>query len=175
MPNRLFFFILAASVSTAALSQDSKDTNLPRPAIFDDLINCRTIADDTERLACYDGNVGKLDEAQKKEEIIVTDKQSVQEAKRGLFGFNLPKLSIFGKEGEEQLEELVTTIKSARQDRSGKWTFILEDGAKWQQIDTDGSSRQVKPGMEVRIRKASLGSYFVNVEGRRAIRMMRVN
>ena len=175
MKNRLLLAALFVALASPAAAKDAKDASLPRPALFDDLINCRTIANDAERLACYDGKVGALDEAQKNEEIIVTDREAVKQAKRGLFGFSLPKLKIFGKEGEDQLKELVSTIRSAYTSRNGKWTIVLEDGAKWRQIDSKSPRRDPKPGMEVRIRKASMGSYFVNVAGRRAIRMKRVN
>ncbi|MFC4291209.1 hypothetical protein ACFOWX_02145 [Sphingorhabdus arenilitoris] len=154
------------------LAQNGAD--LKAPSVFTDLINCKSIENAQERLACYDQKVDSLDKAQQNEDIIVTDKEAVQDAKKGLFGFSLPKLKIFGKEGDTQLEELVSTIKSAHQDRSGKWTFVLEDGAEWQQIDSEIPRRDPKAGMEVKIRKASLGSYFVNVEGRRAIRMRRI-
>jgi len=176
MPNRLLipllFFALLASPAAA---KDAKDPSLPRPALFDDLINCRNIADDTERLACYDGKVGALDEAQKNEEIIVTDREAIKQAKRGLFGFSLPKLKIFGSEGDDQLKELTSTIRSVRVDRGGKLVIVLEDGAKWRQVGSEYVRGNPKAGMEVRIRKASFGTYFVNVAGRRAIRMKRVN
>ncbi len=175
MPNRLLIPILFFALASPAIAKDAKDTSLPRPALFDDLINCRNITDDSERLACYDGKVGALDEAQKNEEIIVTDREAVKQAKRGLFGFSIPKLKIFGSEGDDQLKELTSTVRSARVDRGGKWIIILEDGAKWKQVGSEYVRGHPKAGMGVRIRKASFGTYFVNVDGRRAIRMKRVN
>jgi hypothetical protein len=156
-------------------AQNEKPLSMPQPALFKDVLNCRTIADPNERLACYDAKVAALDAAQAKDEIIVTDRESVKEAKRGLFGFNLPKLRIFGKEGETQLEEITAIIASARQDSSGKWTIFLEDGAKWVQIDSKPLSRDPRSGMSLRIRNASLGTFFVNVDKQTAIRMKRAN
>ncbi len=115
-------------------------------------------------MTCYDGKVGALDEAQKNEEIIVTDREAVKQVKRGLFGFSPHKP-----------KELISTIKSARIDRSGKLTIVLEDGAKWRQVGSEYVRGHPKAGMGVRIRKASFGTYFVNVDGHRAIRMKRVN
>ncbi|NJM51134.1 MAG: hypothetical protein HC843_09865 [Sphingomonadales bacterium] len=39
--------------------------NLHRPALFDDLINCKAIENPEKRLACYDAKVESLDQAQK--------------------------------------------------------------------------------------------------------------
>ena len=180
MAKRFFMHVSAALIglaafSTAASAQSDKLEQIARPKLFKDVLNCRTVTDPAERLACYDTKVAALDEAQSKEEIIVTDREALKEAKRGLFGLNLPKLRIFGGEGETQLEELTTTIKLARKDNFGKWTLILEDGAKWVQIDSSLLKHDPKPGMVVKIRNAALGSFFVNVEKQKAIKMKRSN
>ena len=55
-----------------------------------------------------------------------------------------------------------------------KSVIIIEDGAKWVQIDTN-AVRTPKSGMPIRIRRATMGSYFANIAGRPAIRMRREN
>jgi hypothetical protein len=93
-----------------------------------------------------------------------------------LFGFSLPKLKLFGNEDNEEAEaEFVTKVDSAYQKSPGKWTVVLDGGARWSQIDTQVLPRNPAKGMEIKIRKAAMGSYFANIGGQRAIRMIRVN
>ncbi|APG63544.1 hypothetical protein LPB140_03755 [Sphingorhabdus lutea] len=156
-----------------AFANGDKKAELARPAIFDDLVSCRDITDAAQRLACYDEKVGALDAAEKNNDIILTDKASVQEAKKGLFGLSLPSIKIFDKDDTE-INEISGVVASAYQ-RNYRWTIILEDGAKWVQTETSSIVRSPKKGMPVEIRKASLGSFLVNIDGQRAIKMRREN
>jgi hypothetical protein len=179
MRKLLVFVLLAGPVLSAPLLAGNKDT-LPegRPPVFEALINCRSIAGAEERLACYDAKVAAIDAAEKNKELVLADKESMKEARRGLFGFSLPKLRLFGNgdgDDAEEEAELVTKVDSAYQKSPGKWTIVLDGGARWSQIDTQVLPRSPARGMEIKIRKASMGSYFANVGGQRAIRMMRVN
>lgn len=169
------FIIALALVASPTWAKDDKLTEA-RPPIFEELVNCRTIADPTERLSCYDAKVAAMDEAEKKDELVLADKESMKEARRGLFGFSIPKLKIFGNDGKEDEKfELVAKIDSAYQASPGKWTILLDDGARWVQIDSQVMRKNPERGMEIKIREAAMGSYFANINGQRAIRMRRVN
>ncbi len=165
--------MVSAALTSSLVARDDRDAPLARPKLFDDVVACKAIADATARLACYDEKVGVLDDAAKKEDIILTDRASVKEAKRGLFGFDIPKIRIFG--GGEDVEEIEASVKSVSITRVGIITMVLEDGARWQQVDTKVLNREPRPGSVARIRKASMGSYLVNFDGGPAIRMKRVN
>jgi hypothetical protein len=164
--------LLALSVALVA-KDDREDAVLARPKLFDDVVACKTIENPELRLACYDEKVAALDEAQKSSEIVVTDKAAMKEAKRGLFGFNLPKIKIFG--GGDDVTEIEATVKSITANRAGQISIVLEDGAKWQQVDTKILNREPRVGSKARIREASMGSYLVTFDGGPAIRMKRVN
>lgn len=162
-------------VATAATGKDDKLTQ-SRPPVFEALIDCRAIADAAERLACYDTRVAAIDEAEKKDELVLADKAAMKEARRGLFGFSIPKLKIFGNDGKEDEKfELTAKIDSAYQASYGKWTIVLDSGARWVQIDSEIVRKTPVSGMEIKIREAAMGSYFANIDGARAIRMKRVN
>lgn len=170
--------LLASGVLLSCTAVSGKDDKLmqSRPPVFEELVSCRSIADPTARLACYDTKVAAIDEAEKKDELVLADKTAMKEARRGLFGFSIPKLKIFGNDTKEDEKfELVTKIDSAYQASYGKWTIILEDGARWVQIDTQILRKNPVSGQEIKIRAASMGSYFANIDGQRAIRMKRVN
>ena len=175
MAKWLVIVISFALFCNAAFAKNEKAAPLVKPVIFDNVVKCRQIVDPTERLACFDTNVATLDAAQSSEEIFVTDRESVTEARRGLFGFKLPKLKIFGDSGETQIDQLEATIAKAFQNANGNWIITLDDGAKWQQIDTRTLPRDPRSGMPILIKKAALGSYFVKVDNQIAIRMTRVN
>jgi hypothetical protein len=164
----------AIALSLPLAAKDDKDDGLARPKLFDDLVACKTIENAEARLACYDANVAALDEAQKSKEIVVTDKAAIKEARRGLFGFDLPKIKIFGG-NEEELNEVEATLSEAYMNRDGKLTIVLEDGARWSQIDSQVVRGSPKAGSKARIRRAAMGSFFVNIDEKRAIRMKRVN
>lgn len=164
-------------LSTVVRAKD-RDVSPPRAEVFQKVIDCRAIADGTQRLACYDAQVARLDEASARKEVMVIDQAEVKRTRKGLFGFNFNDLGLFGgdddKSQEEGVNQIESTVRSARQDGSGKWIITLEDGAKWTQTDSS-SIRDPKPGQPIKVRKAAMGSYFANVNGQRAIRVTRQN
>ena len=176
---RAQFALSLAIVSTIGISatvaaKDDNDAALTRPKAFDDVVACKLIENADARLACYDEKVSALDAAQKNDEIILTDKAAVNEAQRGLFGFEIPKLKIFGSGGAD-VEEIDAVVKSVTANRAGAVTITLEDGARWQQVDTKTLNREPRAGSKANIRIASMGSYLVKFDGGPAIRMKRIN
>ena len=96
--------IVVTALLAVPATADKKDKlQEARPPVFEALVNCRAIADPGERLVCYDAKVAAIDEAEKNDELVLADKQAMQDARRGLFGFSLPKIKLFGNadgEGE---------------------------------------------------------------------------
>ncbi|WP_242446114.1 hypothetical protein [Sphingopyxis lindanitolerans] len=167
----LAFLAVALPVAAPAAARDKEAP--PRPAQIQQLYNCRDIADPTARLACFDREVGELSAADQAREITFTDRETAKKARRGLFGFSFPKLGgIFGGD-EDEIKEVETTIRSVSIDRSGKYTLVMDDDAVWVQIDTTMLPRQPKPGQKVKIKVATMGSYFATIDGGRTIRMKR--
>lgn len=163
--------LIACAATGPALAKD-KDAPLP-PAQIRELYACREIADAAQRLACFDREVGELSAADAAREITFTDRETARKTRRGLFGFSFPKLGgIFGGD-EDEIKEIETTIRAVSMDRSGQYTLVMEDDAVWSQIDTTRLPRQPKPGQKVKIKTATMGSYFATIEGGRTIRMKR--
>jgi hypothetical protein len=165
-----------ALVCTAAPVSAARNSPAPLPEAFNNLKACKAIVDRDARLDCYDKAANALEQAVVSKEVLLTDKAQMKEVRRGLFGFSLPKISLFGgDEAEGEAAEIESIIARAYQlGRNGPWTITLEDGAKWVQLDGD-LFPVPKPGQKIRIRKAALGSYFANVNGQRAVRMKREN
>lgn len=170
--------LLAATLTASpALSKDSQ-TEAPPPEIFQQLIDCRAIADSTERLTCYDRQTAALEEATRKREIVISDKNAVKAARRGLFGFTAPIGRLMGFGGDEdeaeQIKEIESTVTSARHTANG-WRIELEDGSTWEQNDTRDFALSPKAGNPVKITRGVLGTYFVSVKGQRAVKMRRIS
>jgi hypothetical protein len=164
------------SIDASVQAKNDENAAVSRPKPFDDVVACKLIENPEQRLACYDEKIVALDQAQQNKEIVVIDKTGMKEAKRGLFGFTLPKIAIFGDgDNADEINEIEAVAESASMSQDGKWFIVLEDGARWQQIDSKTINRRPASGLKVLIRKAAMGSYFVNIDGAPAIRMKRVN
>jgi hypothetical protein len=169
--------MMATSGGTAIAQNDvAKSANGPLAP----LSACRQITDPAKRVACYDSEVDKLTAAVQRDDVKVVDKATVKEARRGLFGFNIGKIRLFGDDKEEEKQtkdekQLTTTIKSARLLPNDRWRFTLDSDAVWETTEPITSTRVPKPGMSVELEKAAMGSYFAKFAGGRAIRARRVD
>jgi hypothetical protein len=167
----LFILLACAAAATAAMVKD-KDLR-SQPIQIRELYACRDVVDAAGRLACFDREVGELAMAEAAGEITFTDRETAQKTRRGLFGFSFPKLGgVFGGD-EDEIKEIDTVIRSVSTDQSGKYRLAMEDGTIWVQIESANLPRQPKPGQKVKIKVASMGSYFATIEGGRSIRMKR--
>lgn len=165
---------LAALGLVAAVPASAQ--NMPKtttPKLFEDVVQCRAIQDSAARLACYDRGVAALETAQKTNELYVADKAAMKEARRGLFGFSLPKMKIFGDESLGDLDELETTVAGVTSGQRGL-IFTLPDGARWTQTDKRYMDKP-KVGAKIKIEKALLGSYLASINGKPGFRVERIN
>lgn len=146
-----------------------------RSALMSEISRCRAIAGDAERLTCFDNAAGALDTAERQGDVVVVDRGQIREARRQLFGFEMPGLpSLFGRdEAEVKIDSVETTLLSAGQGPDGKWLFRLADGSEWRQIDSESVRFQNRAGMDVRVRRAALGSYQLTAGRSRAVRVRR--
>lgn len=164
--------IASFSLTDRGYSQNSTPERSP---LLSEVARCRTITPDAVRLACFDHAAGALDAAERQGEVVVVDRGQIREARRQLFGFEMPALpSMFGRdEAEAKIDAVETTLLSAGQGLDGKWLFRLADGSEWRQIDSDPVRFQNRTGMDVRVRRASLGSYQLTAGRSRAVRVRR--
>jgi hypothetical protein len=151
-----------------ALAADEK------AASFQAVLDCRKLTDDVQRLACFDKAAASLETAEKAGDVVVVSREQARATRRQAFGFTLPSLDIFNRgEKEEALDRLEAKVVSASQDGNGKWHIEIEGGAWWVQTDNQPLSRRPKEGSRAAVRKAAMGSYFMNLDGQTAIRVRR--
>lgn len=165
---------LAAVAAASVLSGQSAPLQ-DRAEPLARLMACREVADSAARLACFDAAAGALDTAEREGEVVVFDRAGIAETRRQLFGFEMPTLPrLFGNaDTAPEIESIETTLQSAAFTSEGRWVFRLEDGSVWRQIDSERVRFRNRPGEAVRVRKASLGSFLLTVDGGRAVRVRR--
>jgi len=168
--------IVGSLVAAPALGRDPQ-VKSEMPLMFRQLVECRAIADPAARLACYDARVSDLDKAAQAKDIVVADRQEVRQARKGLFGFSLPnvgKLFGGGDDDADEVKRIDTTVSSVGSTRSGNLRLVFAEGGTWEQIDVRNFVMRPKPGQKAIITKASLGSFYVSVDGQPGIKMRRV-
>ncbi len=168
--------------SAAASAQDGNVPAQQQPRIVQELVDCRMIADDVARLACYDGKMGAFAQAQQAGDLVIADRETIREARRGLFGFSLPKIRLFGNDDESPVsaaEEAAArsfdgVIKSVRESQRGTYVFELEEGGTWAQTETRYIGITPRAGNRIQIRRGALGSHLGKVEDKVAFRIERL-
>jgi len=166
--------LVAAGLVLAASGASAAPKEAGRAQVLKAVVDCRAIADNAARLACYDTAAGRLDEAEAKGDLIVMDREQTRQARREAFGFSLPSLDIFNRgEAPETAGRASFTVERAWRSPEGKWVVELDTGAVWRQIDENSIRKRPEKGSTVEIRTAALGSYFMKIDGQLAMRAHR--
>jgi hypothetical protein len=166
------FLVGIAAVGSSASAASPPQSRVSTSA-YQALINCRTIADTAERLACYDSKAAALERAEKTGDVVIADREQLRETSKGLFGFGALKLPIIGTrsnlETPEQIEAKITGLRSLGY---GKWEMMLDNGMRWRTSEPGSSDPAV--GDPVVIRSGAFTNFFIRVRGARGVRGLRV-
>ncbi len=140
---------------------------------------CRAKADATDRLACYDQAVDVLSAATASQDLVVIERSEVRKARKGLFGFSLPRIGFLaGREGNKEDEadavRFEGKIISVRDIANGGWQFAVEGGAVWMTMETSFSFKTPAPDRMVVIERGALGSYSARVGNGGWVRVKRL-
>lgn len=143
------------------------------------LRKCQAIKEDSERLACYDKAASSLVAANDSGDLKVVDREDVHKARRGLFGFSLPVLNIFGKGGKDQadqdeMNQIETTVKSARRTRYGNIIVTTAENAVWEIYEVPQRLMMPRPGDSLVIKKGALTAYFLRIDGQKGVKARRI-
>jgi hypothetical protein len=169
---------LCAGVSLFSVGATAADKDLKKPAradVLQKLINCRAIPNDAERLACYEAQTAKIDDAEAKRDLVIIDRDQATKARKE--GFGLPaRPLVVGTPPSlgEGVSDVTAKIRTAKLLSTKRWLIVLDDGARWYQAESK-TIRDPKPGQSVRIRKASLGGFLANIDGQPATRVRRID
>lgn len=166
---------IAALVALVAVPAAAQTASGARVGSFDELVRCRAIGEASARLACFDAAAARLDQAEKAGDVVVVDRAQVREARKSAFGFDFDGFKLFerGDKPETRLEDVTLTAERASRTSDGRWMFVTTDGQVWRQVDKEPLNGGAKKGSKLEVRTAALGSYFMNVDGQRALRVRR--
>lgn len=148
------------------------------PDFLEQLKECQTKADDGERLACFDQAVGEIVAANEAGEVQIIDQDDVRRTKRELFGLSVPDIEILKTDDEEEdrkaKEMLETVITSARYLSSKKIRFTTQEGAVWEITNAPSRLRTIEAGDKVVFKSASMGTFFIRINGQVGVRGKRI-
>ena len=161
------------TAGTAWAKSKDLDAGAAPPAAYQAVLNCRTLADTAQRLACYDKAVGDMALATEKKDVVVIDRSTIQATKRGLFGISLPQIKIFGANDDVDVNQIESTIAAVFSSRDDMSVFVLDDGSRWTQ--TEGRFTFPKVGQKILVKRGALGGFMANVNGQAAVRVMRTD
>lgn len=172
-----FGLVAVVVLASAAAAQTRSALGVEgRPELIDRLFACRSVSDEESRLKCYDEQVAALERAEGANEIVLADRAQLKEAKRGLFGFTLPRIKLFSNDNEEEaVESIEAKIASVSRNAAGKLMVTLDSGARWMQTDSTQILGDVRQGDPIKIERAALGSYMGKIGQKRAFRIKRVD
>ena len=161
--------------STAAVAADKADKKPVRAEVLQKLIDCRAIVNDGERLACFETQTAKIDDAEARHDVVIIDRDQATKSRKESFGLPSAPL-VVGKlpAPGEGITDVTSKIRTAKLLNSKRWLLVLEDGARWYQAESK-TIRDPKPGQSIRIRKASLGGYLANIGSQPATRVRRID
>ena len=160
--------IAASPVSAQDAAQEGSDEYLDR------LRACQAITVDSERLACFDSAVGTMVAANDAGDLQVVDREDVRETRRSLFGFSLPDIGLFGGDDEEEDELFTTTISRVRYSSGRRAQITTEEGAVWEMKNIPRRLRRIEPGDSIEFKEASLGYYFLRIDGQMGVKGRRI-
>lgn len=142
---------------------------------------CADIADGAARLACFDGAVAGLKKDVAGGQVQVMSKEQVRAAEIQTFGSeNLTVSTALAaasgrKPAEAPPDRVTLKVKSITPGGDGNLRFLMENGQLWRQMDREKVVGLGSGPWTAEVRKAAMGTFFMNIEGRRAIRVKRVD
>ena len=165
----LFGAMLLVAGTSALLAKPMPAGN---PRSVQSLLDCRSIADSTQRLACYDKAAGVVAEAINKKDLVLIDKERATVAKRSLFGFSVPDFA--GLLGGGDLKEIEGTVSGFTNNADGGLTIKLADGSVWTQTDDTPVALPPRRGDKVVVKRGTLGSYFLRLGSQPGFKVRRI-
>lgn len=146
---------LALLIATSASASDSA------PKVLRALGDCRTIADASARLSCFDKAAAALASAVAAKDVVVVDREQVKRDRRKQFGFiKLQQGEIDA--GVPEPAELKGKVSSLS--ISGEFIMVVvESSGTWR--TTEGGFNAPALGESVTIKKGALGSYVMLFRG----------
>lgn len=171
---RLGLILIGSIAALFAPAASARTPPTGTPATIQSLLACQSITDPGQRLSCFDKAAQSLADAMSKKEVVVVDKARANEAKRSLFGFSIPNFGALFGGGDDQVNQIESTVAGAFENGYEGWTIKLADGSTWQQTDGTPIALPPRRGDKVIVKRGTMGSYFLKLGSQPGIRAKRV-
>jgi hypothetical protein len=155
---------------------------------------CADIKDSAQRLACFDGAVATLKQADAGGDVAVVSRSQVQKVEKDAFGLSVPSVNELAAsvgpapsaaatpaaakppkpEKVKPLDRVTLAVRSIQKDGQGGMTFVMENGQVWKKIDTTSMLGMGKGPWTAEIKRAALGSYVLSLGGTSSARVKRI-
>jgi hypothetical protein len=93
---------------------------------------------------------------------------------RAEFGFGAAEREERRAVDQRQIDEIIVRVKEAREVGAGYWQFVMDDGSIWRLAETRAAFRVPRPSDQVRLIRASLGSYLLIFRNQPSLRIRRI-
>lgn len=166
----------AVAVALAVAPASAKDRPLPPSPLLKGLRDCQAVRDGAARLACYDKAGGAMIRAADGGDVAIVDRESLNSARRSLFGFALPSLPFLngGSAKQPTMTRLESTVTSFRSLGNGFYRIgIADSNAVWESTEA-ANLGDANPGEQIVISRGAIGSYFAKIGKQREVRVRRV-
>lgn len=188
LQKQIFSLLVIGSVSSPALAETpmaSVDQSVQ------DVLACRTLSSNLERLTCLDAALPALASAFPEAEMTAEEKKEAEErqlekkkmAAEAAFGQSINQKPIVVEKSvetatakTEELQELNSVVSKVEFTNLGKAIIYLENGQIWRQLDSDSRKIRVKSslGKQATLKKKLMGSYAIRISKGRSIRVRRI-
>ena len=165
--------LLLLAPAAGAQSDDARSDRSASSTV-DALIDCRKIAANADRLACFDRVAAAIAGVRTSGALLVLDRRDVVQRKRRRFGLANPEGDVFGGgEADRQTEvrELASTIAVVRPSSYGRFALQLADNSVWETIEP--LPFPPRTGTAITVKRAALGGFRASVGGGRSVLVKR--
>jgi len=176
--NKAQLLVITMFSAAAMASPSAAQKTQPPSPLLSALKACHSITNAAEKLACFERASQALIGAEEKGEVAVVQRKQVQEVRRSLFGFSVPKFPFFSKGGkevdDEEPREIISSLRSFNSIGNGRYRVQIADASAVWETTESSMLRDPKPGDKVTIKGGVMGSYFMQIGTQRWVRARRV-
>ena len=172
--------LLSGSIAIVALATPLAIAQEVDPISTSEIYACAEIADDAERLTCYDETVGRFEAAEAAGEVTTISKAEIEEIKEDSFGFSLPSIPRIvmpklGGDKADDIEQVTLAVAEVERLRYDNLRVTLENGQIWEQTDGNRIQFSKRLGVEsAAIKRASFGSFMMKLDNGASFRVKRI-
>lgn len=157
----------------SAHAQSAAGPDAGDPDAVRGLLACRSTPAAADRLACFDRESQRLDQAVAAKDVLVVDRAQVAKVRRSVFGFSAADPVPFAKRADDIPDVFEGTVTAVAAARGGRYRLQVDDTV-WELLEAGAFQSPPKTGEAVVIKRGLLNSYRVSVAGRSGLRAVRL-